>query len=156
MLLSVYERKGHITIDLCRLCVSVRASVRLSVTTRQRRHGFAVDSLVLHFFSPRLFFFWFNEWNLYHVQKSTLLLLYGYYRYNITLNAKKVYNSVSCYCLPMYACGNIACSTTYCIRLMSFCCYLHACCEQVLFLVASVCLCACLHKISKTTYQKLM
>lgn len=57
MLLSVYERKGHITIDLCRLCVSVRASVRLSVTTRQRRHGFAVDSLVLHFFSPRLFFF---------------------------------------------------------------------------------------------------
>jgi len=30
------------------------------------------------------------------------------------------------------------------------------CCEQVLLLAASVCLWVCLHKISKTTYQKLM
>jgi len=35
-------------------------------------------------------------------------------------------------------------------------CYVHACCEHVLFLAASVCLFVCLHKISKTTYQKLI
>jgi len=35
-------------------------------------------------------------------------------------------------------------------------CYLHACCEQVLFLAASVCLFVCLHKILKTTAEKLM
>jgi len=34
--------------------------------------------------------------------------------------------------------------------------YLRASCEQVLFLVASVCLCICLHKILKITGRKLM
>jgi len=50
--------------------------------------------------------------------------------------------------------GNTRCSKSIHSKFTSN--YLHVCCEQVLFLAASVCLCVCPHKISKTTDQKLM